>query len=143
MALMPVCSGSQTGWRCDTPVAITSTGRNSLGVDRALAVQRIAQRVEHAAHHRFAHRDGQQPSQGPHFVALVDAQVVAENDHADAVLFQVEGQPLDAVGEFDHFAGHHAGQAVHAGDSVADFEHRAHFADIDLALELLDFFLQD
>ena len=50
------------------------------------------------------------------------------------VLFQVEGQADDAAGELDHFAGHDAGQAVDAGDAVADFQHAADFADVDLRL---------
>ena len=72
------------------------------------------------------------------FVAFVDLQVVAQDDHADAVFFQVEGQADHAAGELDHFAGHHAGQSVDAGDAVADFQHGADLADVDLALELLD-----
>ena len=75
------------------------------------------------------------------FVALFDRQVVAENDHADAVLFQVEGQPDDAAGKLDHLAGHDAGQTMHASDPVAHFEHRADLSNVQLTLELLDFLL--
>ena len=46
----------------------------------ALAIQRIAQRVEHASHHGVADRDRQQFAQRPDFVALVDVEVVAEDD---------------------------------------------------------------
>ena len=70
-------------------------------------------------------------------------EVVAEDDHADGVLFEVEGQADDAAGELDHFAGHHAGQAVDAGDAVAHLEHAADLADVDLRLELLNFLLDD
>ncbi len=72
-------------------------------------------------------------------VAFGDLQVVAEDDHADRVLFEVEGQADDAVGELDHFAGHDAGQAVDAGDAVADLEHAADFADVDLRLVTAQF----
>ena len=102
-------------------------------IDRALAVQRIAQRIEHAAQHGLADRHGQQPAQRPDLVPFVDAQVVAEDDDADAVLVQVEGLAQDPVGELDHFVGHHARQPVDPGDAVADFQHGADFAHVDLA----------
>ena len=70
-------------------------------------------------------------------------QVVAEDDDADGVLFEVERQADRAVGELDHFVGHDAGEAVDAGDAVADFQHAADFADVDLRRELLDFLLDD
>ncbi len=62
-------------------------------------------------------------------VALGDLEVVAEDDDADRVLFEVEGQAAHAgAGELDHLAGHDAGQAVDAGDAVADLEHPADLA---------------
>ena len=70
-------------------------------------------------------------------------QIVAEDDHADGVLFQVERQADDAAGELDHFAGHHARQAVDARDAVAHFEHATDFADVDLRLVVLNFRLDD
>ena len=58
--LMPVCSGSSTGCRPAMPGAIDSTGRSCVGDDRALVVDRLAQRVDHAADHRLADRHAQQ-----------------------------------------------------------------------------------
>ena len=125
MALMPVCSGCLTGWRSATPGAVDSTGRRSVVTIGRAAVQRIAQRVDHPAQHGVAHRHAQQPAGAADLVALVDRQVVAEDDHAHRVLFEVEGQAEDAAGELDHLAGHHAGQAVDAGDAVAHLDHPA------------------
>ena len=48
-----------------------------------------------------------------------------------------------AAGELDHFARHHAGQAVDAGDAVAHFDHAADLADVDARFELLNFLLND
>ena len=46
---------------------------------------------------------------------------------------RLNASPLHAgAGELDHFAGHDAGQAVDAGDAVADFEHAADFARFEL-----------
>ena len=143
MALRPVCSGSRHrlpfghagGQELDRP----PLG----GGDRAFAVQRVAQRIEHAADHGVADRYRQQLAQRADLVPFVDLEVVAQNDDPDAVLFQVEGQPVHAVGKRDHLARHHVGQSVDVGDPVADVQHRAHFADVQLALVLLDLFLDD
>ena len=66
-------------------------------------------------------------------------EVVAQDDDADRVLFEVEGQAVDAAGELDHFAGHDAGQAVDARDAVADLEHAPDLADVDLRLDTAQF----
>ena len=52
---------------------------------------------------------------------------------------RLKARPIDAAGELDHFAGHHARQAVDAGDAVADFQHAADFADVDLRLVIAQF----
>ena len=61
-------------------------------------------------------------------VALVDPGVVAQDDDAHRRLFEVERDPLDAVLERDHLAGHDAGEAVDPRDAVADLEHLPHLA---------------
>ena len=109
------------------------------GDDRTLAVDWISQRVDHAADHGVADRHAQQPARALDLVALGDLQVVPENDNAHRVLFEVEGQADGAVGKLDHFAGHHARQAVDARDAVAHFEHATDFAHVDLRLEGLNF----
>ncbi len=114
-----------------------------LGDDRALAVERIAERIDHAAQQLVADGNAQQAAGAADFVAFGDFQVVAQDDDADGVFFEVERQADRAVGELDHLLGHHAREAVDAGDAVADFEHAADFADVDLRGELLDFLLND
>jgi hypothetical protein len=49
MALIPVCSGSLTFWRCTTDAACSSRARSSVCLDVALAVQRDAERVHDPA----------------------------------------------------------------------------------------------
>ena len=56
IALMPVCSGSFTGWRAMMPGALISMRRVSRRLDRALAVDRQAERVDDAAEQRLADR---------------------------------------------------------------------------------------
>ena len=54
MAMMPVWIGSWTFWRATTPGALNSSGRMPSGGDRALAVERLAERVDDAAEERLA-----------------------------------------------------------------------------------------
>ena len=56
---------------------------------------------------------------------------------------RLKARPIDAAGELDHFAGHHARQAVDARNAVADFQHATDFADVDLGLVVLNFLLND
>ncbi len=123
------------------PGALNSTGPAFGSDDRALAVERVAQRIDDAADDGVAYGHAQQPAGALDLVPLLDREEVAENDHAHGVLFQVEGQPGDAAGELDHFAGHHARQAVDARNAVAHLENTSDFADVDLRLVLLNFLL--
>ena len=56
----------------------------------------------------------------------------AQDDGADALLFEVQRDALHAVRELQHLAGHRALDAVHAGDSVADGDDAAHLGDVHL-----------
>ena len=60
IAFRPVCSGSVTGWRWTTPGALNSAGRVSVGLDVALAVERVAERVDDAAQQGVADGDLEQ-----------------------------------------------------------------------------------
>ena len=57
IALMPVWSGSFTGWRSTTPGALNSSGRRSRGSIGGAAVERVAERVDDAAEQALADRD--------------------------------------------------------------------------------------
>ena len=65
-------------------------------------------------------------------------EVVAEDDRADRVLFEVEDLAHRAVLELQQLAGHRVAQAVDAGDAVADLDDGADLADPDLLLEARD-----
>ena len=129
--LRPVCIGSRTGWRSTTPGAMRSIGDDLLRQDRALAVDRLAERVDDAAEHRFAdgHRDDAAGALDR--IAFLDLEVLAEQHGADAVLFEVQRDAEDAVREFEHLARHGALAAVNARDAVAERHHRADFGHVD------------
>ena len=143
MALRPVDIGSCTDLRGRMPGAFTSTRRRSAGHDRALAVDRVAQRVDDAAEQALADRgvdDGAGPLDG---VAFLDAAVVAEDHDADVVGFEVQRHALDAARELDELTGLAVVEAIDAGDTVADAEHLADFGNFGFLAEILDLVLED
>ena len=143
IALTPVWSGSFTGWRSITPGALNSSGRRSRGLDRARAVERVAERVDDAAEQGVA--DGHvDDGAGPlDRLALLDLLPLAEERDADVVLLEVERDPDDAVLELEPLERDAVLEAVHAGDAVADLEHRADLGEVGLDVVVLDPGLQD
>src|SRR5690606_5524560 len=100
-------------------------GAAAVRVDRAPAVDRGAQRGHDAPEERLAHRHVGDTPRSLDLHALFDLRVVAEDEDADGLLFQVHGQAGDAVLELHQLAVHALGQAVRAGDTVAGLDDRA------------------
>ena len=119
MALRPVCSGSLTGDRSTTPGAMRSIGMNCFAGDRALAVDRLAERVDDAADHLVADRHRDDAARALDRVAFLDVRRVAEQHGADAFFFEVQRDAEQPVRELEHLAGHGALDAVNARDAVA------------------------
>ncbi len=114
-----------------------------LGDDRTLAVDRVAEGIDHAAEQALADRridDGARALDGR---AFLDVAVGAEDDDADIVVLEVEGHAADAAGKLDHLAGLDIVEAVDAGDAVAHRQHLADLRDFRLAAEVLDLLLED
>src|SRR5712691_11624461 len=112
-------------------------------LDRAAAVERIAERVDHAAEQALADRhvyDGAGALDG---LAFLDLAVVAEDHDADVVDLEIERHAAHAVRELDHLAGLHVVEAVDARDAVADRKHLADFRDLGFLAEILDLLLED
>jgi len=91
-----------------------------VGLDRALAVDRDAQRVDHAAEHRLADRHLHDLAGPLDRHAFLDFEVRPEDDGADVVLFQVEGHAHDPARKFEQLVGHRVFESVQTGDAVAD-----------------------
>src|SRR5262249_13388975 len=113
-------------------------------LDRALAVDRLAQRVDHPAQQALAHRHVHDLAQAADLVALGDRAVLAEDHDAHVVALEVERHALHpGLGELDHLAGLDVVEAEHAGDAVADGEHLADVGNVRLLAEVGDLRLQD
>ena len=111
---------------------------------RALAIDRRAEPVHHAAEQPIADRHIDDRASARDGIALADLAIVAEDHHADVIGFQVQRHAAQAgAGKFHHLAGHAVLQAEHAGDAVADGQHLAGLGDIGLGVERGDLLLQD
>ena len=139
---MPVWSGSTTGCRWMTPGALNSSGRRSR-LDRPLAVERVAERVDDAAEERLAHGHVHHRAGAADGLALLDVLPLAEEGDADVVLLEVERDADDAVLELEPLEGDAVLEAVDARDAVADLEDGPDLGEIGLDVVLLDPLLQD
>jgi hypothetical protein len=105
--------------------------------DRALAIDRVAERVDNAAKQALADRnfhDGAGPLDG---VAFLDRAVIAEKHDTDVVGFEVQRHPTDAAVELDHLAGLDVVEAVDAGDAVTDGQNLTDFRNLGFLAEVL------
>src|ERR1700761_1696273 len=114
-----------------------------VGLDRALAVDRIAECVDDAAKQALADGrvdDGARALDG---LAFLDLAVGAENHDADVVGFEVQRHAARTVLELDHFTGLDVVEAEDAGNAVADGQHLSDFGDLGLLAKILDLVLED
>ena len=118
----------------------------ALGLDGALAVDGLAQRVHHAAEHGLAGGNLHDTAGRADLVVLLDCGDVTQKHGADLVLFEVLGQAVHGLAalsdELEQLAGHGIAQAVDARNAVADLDDRAHFARLDADVQLLQLLLQ-
>jgi len=109
----------------------------------AFSVERIAERIDHAAKERRANGHREQLAGGTNLVALCDLEVVPQNHNADTAFFEVECEAYGAVGEFNHLPGHHCRQARAARDAVADLDHSTHFRRLYQTAKVFNLLLDD
>ena len=72
-----------------------------------------------------------------------DVEVVAEDDDADGVLFEVQREAEGPVLELHHLRGHDLLEAVDPGDAVTDLEDGADLVDVEVDVEGLDLLADD
>src|SRR3989449_8181213 len=105
-----------------------------VGVDRALGVHRLAERVDDPTSQRLADRHLGDPVRPPDDVAFLDERVVAEEHRADLFLLEVEDHPDDVAGELEQLARHRPLEPVDARDAVADLDDAADLLQVHLRL---------
>ncbi len=113
----------------------------SLGLDLALAVDGLTERVHHSAQKTASYRHFQNAPGAADRVAFGDVLVVAEDNRADRILLEVERETEGILRELDHFALHDFGKTMDSGDAVGQRNDRAFRARLDAYLEILDLFL--
>src|SRR5436309_1279263 len=113
------------------------------GFDRALAVDRIAERVDDPAEQGLADRNVDDRFRALDARAFGNLGVRAEDHDTDIVGLEVERHPLRAVVELDHLAGLDVVEAVDSGDAVADREHGADFRHLSFGVEIRDLVADD
>ena len=112
-------------------------------LDRALVVDRAAQGVHDAPDQRRADRHLDDPPRATDFLAFLDVLRLAEENDADLVLLEVQGEAENVVAEVHELSVHDLVQAVDTRDPVADRQHRAHLGHVDRFLVPGELLLQD
>src|SRR4029079_14140646 len=113
-------------------------GRGLRGLERTLAIGRLAERVDDATQQFAAHRHFEDAAGGLHRVAFADALVVTQHHGAHRVLLEVERQAEHVARELDHFAVANVRQAMDAADAVRHRDHGTDVARLGGGLEVLD-----
>ena len=107
-----------------------------LAADRPQAVQRLAERVHHPADQGRAHRHLEYAGGASHLVALPQLEVVTQDDRAEVVFLEIQGEAghrFAGLGgrELQHLARHRGFEAVDTGRAVFHLEDGAHLLDIE------------
>ena len=117
--------------------------------DIALPVDGATQCIHNTSDQLGTNRNLQHSARATHLVALLELEVVAEDDGADVVLFEIEREGGDGLARFagvdlEHLAGHGLLEAVNASNSVFHFEDGANFLHVEVVeVSGFDFAKQD
>ncbi len=118
-------------------------GQGLRGLDRALAVDRHTQWVDHPADELLADRNLEQSPRRAHLVALVQVPELAQDHGANLVLLEVEGQPVCLMWKLQKLARHGVLQPVDLGDAVARGDDSAHVGRHQAGVKVLQASLDD
>src|SRR5215469_15377811 len=124
-------------WRFDLNARAGDIGQ------RALAVDRLAQRIDDAPQETAPDGHIDDRASALDDVTFVDAAVLAEDDDPDVVALEVERHAPHPVRELDHLARLHLVEPVDTRNAIADRQDRADFRDIGLGTPIGDLVLED
>ncbi len=111
--------------------------------DRALVVERAPERVHDPPEQRLADGHLHDASRRLDGVTFLDRRGVAEDDRADRLLLEVQGEAHHPVRELEHLGREGAVEAVDLGDAVAHLDDRPDVAGLDAGVEGVDRGLDD
>ena len=69
-------------------------------------------------------------------VTFTHMDIAIQDRHTDHIFFQVEGQACDTSFGFNEFVVHHIGEAIDAGNTVANAQHRAELGCVNRCIHL-------
>ena len=115
----------------------------SVSLDFASAVNRLSQRIDHAADDRIAYGNLHQTARSLYYVAFLDGFRISQKNGTYIAFFQVHGHAVNAVRQFQQFTGHAVFKAIYMGDTVADFKNRTYFIDIEVYFVIFNLFFND
>ncbi len=105
-------------------------------LERAFAVERPTQGIDHAPEQPVADRHIRDPSGARDFIARAQVLIIAEQHHADFIRIDVEGNAEQSAGESHQFLETHAGEPRHGGDAGGDICDQTHLARAQLGHEV-------
>src|SRR5690606_9823331 len=109
----------------------------SLSVDRAFAVDRVAQGVDHTTQQFRTNRNFQNAAGALGAHAFCKAGVSTQYYSTNGVLLQVQRHTVDTVRELDHLAVHDVGQTIDAHDAIGNGDDGAFVAGLRGDVEFL------
>ncbi|MNV71034.1 hypothetical protein D3C71_1640280 [compost metagenome] len=92
-------------------------------IDRTFTVDRLTQRVNHAANQLRTYRHFQNATGTFNFLTFGDVLVLAQDHGTNGVTLQVHGQAKGVARELEHFTLHHVCQAMDTNDTVGYGDH--------------------
>jgi len=114
-----------------------------LSIDRALAIDRVTQGIDHATQQFRTYRNFEDTAGALGAHAFGQAQVVTQNHSTDGVLLQVQCHAEDAARELNHLAVHNVGQTIDAYDTVGNADDGALVTGLSGDIGFLDALLDD
>ena len=94
-----------------------------LGVNRTLAVYRLAQRIHHTSAQFRSNRNFKNTSGTFDRVAFSNMLIFTEHHRADRISLEVQCKAKSITGEFQHFTLHYIGKPVYTDNAVSDTDY--------------------
>src|SRR3712207_1819741 len=113
--MRPSASGRRSSLALDHGRSLQLQGAAAGGLDRAAAVDRVAQRVDDPAEVAVADGDREHLAGPADLLALLDPGEVTQDHDADLADVEVQRQTADAALELEQLVGHDRGQSLDTG----------------------------